>query len=245
MAGLDDNPRYTSPIKNVENTESELRIYITPPKQRVHLAPYLHIVKDDIYELIRDDNLLDPHMSYKMYISCFSKYYKYNHSQGITEFGGMYHRSPTDHLPAHSGATNGSFLDHAISNIGNVQLQQQGNMQGSNWIYLGTVQVVIVFIKLLGKPVMVKDFIPYPYSRGRDNIINIDNRKPLNHMSDISPCVVIALRAHFLLTDSDNADRDADLKYLSTNRNGIIKGVYWRKLRKYKISLPAASIITG
>ena len=76
----------------------------------------------------------------------------------------MYHRSPTDHLPAHSEATNGPFLDHEISNIGNVQLQQQGNMQGSNWIYLGTVQVVIVFIKLLGKPVMVKDFIPYPYS---------------------------------------------------------------------------------
>ena len=64
-------------------------------------------------------------------------------------------------------------------------------------------------------------------------------------MSDISPCIVIALQAHFLLTDSDNADRDADLKYLSTTRNGIIKRVYWRKLRKYKISLPAASIITG
>ena len=120
LGGGDDNPRYTSPIKKVENTESELRIYITPPKQRVHLEPYLLSVKDDIYDRIRDNNLLDPHTSYKMYISCFSKYYKYNQSRGITEFGGMYHRSPTDHLPTHSGATNGPYLDHAISNIGNV-----------------------------------------------------------------------------------------------------------------------------
>ena len=244
MIGGGDGLQYRQPIKKVEDTASETRIYITPPIQREHLEPYLHQVKEGIYNYIRTNNILDPHTSYKMYISSFSKYYKYNNQETV-EFGGMHHRTPTDTIHAHSGALDDPFLEYVIRNIGAIQIQQQNNMQDSNWIYLGTVQVAIVFIKLLGKPVSIKDYIPYPHARGRDSIINIDNAKRLDRVRDISPCVVVALRAHLLLTDNNNVHRDADLKYLSSKRNGKIKRVYWNKLRKYNVSLPAASVITG
>ena len=242
-AGMDD-PQYTPPIKKIEETDSELRVYITPPDQRIYLQPYMQHIKDDIYTQIRERNLLDPNISYKMYISCFSKYYKYN-IQKVAEFGGMYHRTPADAIPAHSGALNTPYLDYVIKNIGNIQTQQQGDMQNSNWVYLGTIQVAIVFIKLLGKPVRISNFVPYKNARGRDSIINIDNQKSTNRIKNISPCVVVALRSYFLLTDTNNPDRANDFNYLTKNKCGKIDKIHWAKLRKYKVLLPKASIVTG
>ena len=247
MIGGGDNIVQYGPvniIKKVEDTLSEVRLYITPPQHRIFVEPYLHDCKDSIYSQIKTRNLLKHHTSYKAYITCFSKYYKLN-SRNEVQFGGMHHRTPIDLILAHSGALNQPYLEYIISNIGNIQLQQQNNMQGSNWIYLGTAQIVIVFIKLLGKPVGISDYIPYQHARGRHSIINIDNTKPENHKTNISPCVVVGLRVHQLLTDSNNTNRDADLKYLTSKFNGKIKRQYWHKLRKYNVTLPMASIITG
>ena len=244
IGGGTDDSQYTPPIKKIEDTESELRVYITPPDQRVYLQPYMQHIKNDIYTQIREHNLLDPTTSYRTYISCFSKYYKYN-TQKIAEFGGMYHRTPTDKIPAHSDALNAPYLDFVINSIGNIQTQQQGNMQNSNWVYLGTIQIAIVFIKLLGKPVRICNFVPYTNARGRDSIINIYNHKPENCLTNISPCVVVALRSYFLLTDINNPDRVDHLAHLTMKRDGKISKEYWTKLRKYEVLLPNASILTG
>ena len=119
-------------------------------------------------------------------------------------------------------------------------------MSDSNWVYLGTAQIVITFLKLLGKPVFIKDFTPYPHARGRDRVINIDNsQNPKNLITNISPCIVVALRVHLLLSDPNNIDREEDLNYLSGIRKGNIHKRYWFKLRRYRIELPQASVITG
>ena len=177
LGGGDDgnnDPRFRPPIKKVQESCSEIRVFLTPPNLREAVGPYLHSVKDGIYRQIRSNNLLDRYTSYKVFISAFSKYYKFN-SENVAVFGGMHHRSATDMIHAHSGTLDQPFLEFLIRDLGNVQIQQQSNMSDSNWVYLGTAQIVITFLKLLGKPVFIKDFTPYPHARGRDRVINIDN----------------------------------------------------------------------
>ena len=245
--GDDDNndSRFCPPIKMVQESDSEIRVFITPPKLRAGIGPYLHSVKDEIYRQILSNNLLDRSTSYKVFITAFSKYYKSN-SENLTVFGGIHHQSSsTDIIHANSGALDHPFLEFLIRDITNVQVQQQSNMTDSNWVYLGTAQIVITFIKLLGKPVFIKDFIPYPKVRGRDSVINIYNHRPQNGITDISPCIVTALRTRLLLSDPSNIHRDEDLKYLSGKRNCKISKKYWSKLSRYPIKLPQASVITG
>ena len=96
-------------------------------------------------------------------------------------------------------------------------------MQESSWVYLGTVQITLVFIKMVGKPVHAKGgirkWVPYPSLRGRDSIINIENWDPIDRISHIAPCVVIAIRIFLLLTDPNNVNFQSDFDVFHKKKN--------------------------
>ncbi len=52
IGGGGDDHNY--PINKIEDTDSELRVYITPPPERVYLQPHMQHIKDEIYSKIRD-----------------------------------------------------------------------------------------------------------------------------------------------------------------------------------------------
>ena len=84
----------SSIIKKIESTASEIRFYITPPPLHIPVAPYLHQIKEDLYDEIQSSNMLEDHSSYRMYLACFSKYFKKSADNAFA-FGGIFHRSPT------------------------------------------------------------------------------------------------------------------------------------------------------
>ena len=247
VGGQRANARHgpTNIIKKIENTPTEVRYFISPPPQNIHVEPYLNHNKEAIYSQIKASNHLSPWDTYKVYISCFSKYYKRN-SENQSEFGGMYNSSRHDVLPAGSEALDNDYLQYVINSLGDVQTQQQGSMRDSNWIYMGTAQIAIVFFKMIGKPIQIKEWEPYK-GRGRDSIINVNNTRPQNRITNISPCVVIAIRCHKYLHDHTNTQyKEYDMSKLRGNRGGKrISKEIWHRLRQYPVSLPRESVVTG
>ena len=98
-------------------------------------------------------------------------------------------------------------------------------MQESSWVYLGTVQITLVFIKMQGKPLFgwqgsgIRDWEPYPSLRGRDSIVNIRNWDTDDTISHIAPCEVMVIRIFRLLNDPNNLNFQKDFHDLTTPRN--------------------------
>ena len=249
VGGKGSKPSYgpTNIIKKIEDTESEIRFYISPPRLNQHVGPYLMDNKAQIYDQIKASKLLKNWQSYKVYIACFSKYYKWNPENKV-EFGGMYNTSKYDVINAGSGKLNLDYLLFSFNSIGDSQIQQQGNMKDSNWRYMGTAQIVIVFFKMLGKPVQIKSWVAY-VGRGQNNVINVRNERDKNHLPDIAPCVVLAFRCHKYFHDKLNftQHKEKDFEILLNNR-GSPKRVHkhiWYRLRHFEVKIPPESTMTG
>ena len=237
----------TNIIKRIENTESEVRFYISPPKLNQHVGPYLKDNKAQIYEQIKASKLLNDWQSYKVYITCFSKYYKTN-INNIAEFGGMFNTSKYDVINAGSGKLSSDYLQFSFNSIADSQIQQQGAMKDSNWRYMGTAQIVIVFFKMLGKPVSINSWVSY-VGRGAYNVINVKYESSKDHVPNISPCVVLALRCHQYYHDKVNfsQNKEADFEVLLGGKGKPRKlDKHLRlRLRHYKVIMPPESTMAG
>ena len=244
-------------IKKIVNTPSEIRLYIRPPNANslnTYVTPYLQNNKHTLLTQIKALKLVNNNTSYKIYITCFSKYYKHN-NQNQVEFGGVHNQCRNFYIPAASNAINHDYLQDPINDIGSLQVQNQGKMQNSNWIYFGTAQIEIIYLKMIGKSVMVKDYTPYCKVLGRDSVINIPNTNPQNQIDKISPCVVVALRCYKYQHDQTNIiDKEENMDKLCKNRGGTknrnkknnarITTDIWTKLRAYDVQLPISTVMT-
>ena len=60
--------------------------------------------------------MLEDHSSYRIYLACFSKYFK---KSADNAFGGIFHRIPTSTLMVQSGEIYTDFLENGIIQLGN------------------------------------------------------------------------------------------------------------------------------
>ena len=235
-------------IKKIENDISTVRFWIATPPGIINIGPYLKTNASELHSQIRGSNLISHSDSHKIAISCYSKYYKYN-DDDIPEYGGIYHHTSFILIPAYSGALENNFLNYLINEIGNKQHTQSDSMEGSNWVFLGVVQILITFIRLdAGNAVQIKNYIPYPTGfRGNDCIINPNYNYFHNESlyDDISPCVLWALRVYKLLRSPNynEKQKEKDLQTMSKPKLGIYPKDLEQRLAAQQIVLPQESIM--
>ena len=205
-------------ITNIEGTQYETRFDINPPTNAIHTEHYLNDNIDAIYNGIRTSNKIISSNNYKVNIVAFCKYYKHN-NEGEIDFGGLYHTTQFITLPAYSGALDHPYLKGLIGELGNKQCEQASNMEGSNWVYLGTEKIEITFIKTSGRTVFaINDWIPYPkHKRGVNCVINPNySYKPAHTPNDeIAACVIWTMRVHMMVTSQNNIRKDPDINFLT------------------------------
>ena len=100
-----------------------------------------------------------------------------------------------------------------IDEIGSLQSDQSGKMEGSDWVYLGLERIEILFIITDGRTVhpSLGEYVSYPKGkRGRDFVINPNyTRKPRDrHIIETSECVRWSLRCYKMLSSMDDTMRN-------------------------------------
>ena len=127
-------------IHSIQENLCEVKYIIQPPLNNIYPAPYLNANINEILAGILSSGKLENDLSYKTNISTFTKYYKLN-SYGQKEFGGLFCTTPFITIPAFSGGLEHPFLQQLIEEIGNLEIGQSENMEGSDWVYLGVEKI--------------------------------------------------------------------------------------------------------
>ena len=234
-------------IRKIEENECETNFHIRPPNAPIYPTPYLEKYQDEISEAIRSSNRIHDSHSYKAQISVFCKYYK--NGEWGKEVGGVYYPSAWFELPAYSGSVETPFLSELIQDLSNVMCDRDSKMEGSQWVYMGTVKIVVTFIKILGRSVKnVKEYTPYPKnSRGAKSVININYAKKPFYMKvdDTAECLLWAFKCYKRYSRIDDEKLKTDyVKELTSSRERL-RSSFWQDMYREDVILPEECKRTG